>query len=232
MTDDPDIRIGQSVMDYIFRRLALDYLPVRDAAPSSASSPPRSGPPRCRADGSSAATADASRRRTSTSSELRSSAPIETARSSREGHAGRGRSRSTAGALLDRAARAGHRARPPTRRCASPAARRCARPAAATSARAAAPPAAAADQRPGNVPAGSESNVLISDSNVRSSAAGHLRPVRPVHRPGSSSRAGPVAFDEALRGAEEARPSVCPRSPSESRRCFGSGLATRDALST
>ena len=26
MTDDPDIRIAQSVMDYIFRRLALDYL--------------------------------------------------------------------------------------------------------------------------------------------------------------------------------------------------------------
>jgi ribonucleoside-diphosphate reductase alpha chain len=27
MTDDPDIRIAQSVMEYIFRRLALDYLP-------------------------------------------------------------------------------------------------------------------------------------------------------------------------------------------------------------
>jgi ribonucleoside-diphosphate reductase alpha chain len=27
MTDDEDIRIAQSVMDYIFRRLALDYLP-------------------------------------------------------------------------------------------------------------------------------------------------------------------------------------------------------------
>ncbi len=27
MTDDPDIRIANSVMDYIFRRLALDYLP-------------------------------------------------------------------------------------------------------------------------------------------------------------------------------------------------------------
>jgi ribonucleoside-diphosphate reductase alpha chain len=26
MTDDPDIRISQSIMDYIFRRLALDYL--------------------------------------------------------------------------------------------------------------------------------------------------------------------------------------------------------------
>ena len=28
MTDDPDIRIAQSMMDYIFRRLALDYLPL------------------------------------------------------------------------------------------------------------------------------------------------------------------------------------------------------------
>lgn len=27
MTDDPDIRMSQSIMDYIFRRLALDYLP-------------------------------------------------------------------------------------------------------------------------------------------------------------------------------------------------------------
>jgi ribonucleoside-diphosphate reductase alpha chain len=27
MTDDPDIRIASSVMDYLFRRLALDYLP-------------------------------------------------------------------------------------------------------------------------------------------------------------------------------------------------------------
>ena len=27
MTDDEDVRIAQSVMDYIFRRLALDYLP-------------------------------------------------------------------------------------------------------------------------------------------------------------------------------------------------------------
>ena len=28
MTDDPDIRMSQSIMDYIFRRLALDYLPL------------------------------------------------------------------------------------------------------------------------------------------------------------------------------------------------------------
>src|SRR5213079_2867630 len=27
MTDDPDVRMAQSIMDYLFRRLALDYLP-------------------------------------------------------------------------------------------------------------------------------------------------------------------------------------------------------------
>ncbi|MBB5872343.1 ribonucleoside-diphosphate reductase alpha chain [Allocatelliglobosispora scoriae] len=32
MTDDPDIRIANSVMDYIFRRLALDYLPYERRA--------------------------------------------------------------------------------------------------------------------------------------------------------------------------------------------------------
>lgn len=32
MTDDPDIRISQSIMDYIFRRLALDYLPYEKRA--------------------------------------------------------------------------------------------------------------------------------------------------------------------------------------------------------
>ena len=32
MTDDPDVRIAQSVMDYIFRRLALDHLPLERRA--------------------------------------------------------------------------------------------------------------------------------------------------------------------------------------------------------
>ena len=32
MTDDPDVRMAQSVMDYIFRRLALDYLPYEQRA--------------------------------------------------------------------------------------------------------------------------------------------------------------------------------------------------------
>ncbi|GAA5085381.1 ribonucleoside-diphosphate reductase alpha chain [Thermocatellispora tengchongensis] len=32
MTDDPDVRMAASVMDYIFRRLALDHLPYEDRA--------------------------------------------------------------------------------------------------------------------------------------------------------------------------------------------------------
>jgi ribonucleoside-diphosphate reductase alpha chain len=32
MTDDPDIRMAASVMDYIFRRLALDFLPYDQRA--------------------------------------------------------------------------------------------------------------------------------------------------------------------------------------------------------
>jgi ribonucleoside-diphosphate reductase alpha chain len=32
LTDDPDVRMSQSIMDYIFRRLALDYLSFDDRA--------------------------------------------------------------------------------------------------------------------------------------------------------------------------------------------------------
>jgi ribonucleoside-diphosphate reductase alpha chain len=32
MTDDSDVRMAQSMLDYIFRRLALDYLPFEDRA--------------------------------------------------------------------------------------------------------------------------------------------------------------------------------------------------------
>ncbi|MBA2444799.1 MAG: vitamin B12-dependent ribonucleotide reductase, partial [Nocardioidaceae bacterium] len=32
LTDDPDVRMSQSIMDYIFRRLALDYLPFDSRA--------------------------------------------------------------------------------------------------------------------------------------------------------------------------------------------------------
>ncbi len=49
ITDDPDLRIATSLVDYIFRRLAVDYLPV-DERSSSACCPPRSAcSRRCRA---------------------------------------------------------------------------------------------------------------------------------------------------------------------------------------
>jgi ribonucleoside-diphosphate reductase alpha chain len=32
LTDDPDIRMAQSILDYIFRRLALDYMPFDERA--------------------------------------------------------------------------------------------------------------------------------------------------------------------------------------------------------
>jgi len=32
LTDDPDVRMAQSIMDYIFRRLALDYMPFDERA--------------------------------------------------------------------------------------------------------------------------------------------------------------------------------------------------------
>jgi ribonucleoside-diphosphate reductase alpha chain len=35
LTDDPDVRIASSVMDYIFRRLALDHLPYDQRAEMS-----------------------------------------------------------------------------------------------------------------------------------------------------------------------------------------------------
>ena len=41
LTDDPDVRMAQSIMDYIFRRLALDYLTFETRS-AWASTPPRS----------------------------------------------------------------------------------------------------------------------------------------------------------------------------------------------
>jgi len=32
MTDDPELRIAQSLVDYIFRRLAVEYLPIEERA--------------------------------------------------------------------------------------------------------------------------------------------------------------------------------------------------------
>jgi ribonucleoside-diphosphate reductase alpha chain len=51
LTDDPDIRIASSVMDYIFRRLALDHLPYDQRAELGILSATETWPrptPRCR----------------------------------------------------------------------------------------------------------------------------------------------------------------------------------------
>ena len=34
MTDDPEVRIANSLVDYLFRRLALEYIPTRSASSS------------------------------------------------------------------------------------------------------------------------------------------------------------------------------------------------------
>ena len=44
-TDDPDIRMAQSIMDYVFRRLALDYLRLRDPLLPGDPHGRRAGPP-------------------------------------------------------------------------------------------------------------------------------------------------------------------------------------------
>ena len=160
MTDDPDIRIA-AVGDGLHLPPPGAGLPARTSSgPSSASSPPRSGPRR--SPGRRHVGLDRRGRRggrgrpaRSCAAPRRSRPPRWPSRSPRRAEVGQG------GALLDRAAGAASPARPPTRRSASPAARRCAPPAAATSARAAAPPAAAADpqlspndRRPGPALAG------------------------------------------------------------------------------
>ena len=150
LTDDPDVRMAQSIMDYIFRRLALDYLdfddPVGDGHPHRRGAGPPAGDRlvRCR-------WSPATRRRggagvagavgSSSRSRRRDRARPVPACVRRWWPARRlsaKRPASGRGALLGRTDRGACRAGPPTRRCASPAARRCARPGPATSARAAA----------------------------------------------------------------------------------------------
>src|SRR3954462_7874448 len=79
MTDDPDIRIAQSVMDYIFRRLALDHLPVETRAGLGIFSAEERAA-QVSGYGSSASTADVTEEEDVDLEELRSSAPIETAK--------------------------------------------------------------------------------------------------------------------------------------------------------
>ena len=162
MTDDPDIRMAASVMDYIFRRLALDFLPYE--------TPRRAGHLHRRPSGPRTV----SRGRTAASGRGRRpwrrcapAAPVET-QAGDEAEPPAPAEVGSSTELLERC-----RARPPTRRSASPAAPRCARPAAATSARAAAPPAAAAET-----------------AGLRSRPLGRLRGPSMVHWPRPRSCAG------------------------------------------
>ena len=122
MTDDPDIRMAQSMMDYIFRRLALDYLPYEKRA-ALASSPAEERPAQLDTGSYAEVVADELRGR------ARDAGAVRAGRGRRAGRTGctrRRRRRSPAVVqsaperrpLLGRAAGEAPRARPPTRRCA------------------------------------------------------------------------------------------------------------------
>jgi ribonucleoside-diphosphate reductase alpha chain len=80
MTDDPDIRIAQSVMDYIFRRLALDHLPVDTRAGLGIFSAEERAAQVSGSYGSSASTPAVVEEEDVDLEQLRGSAPIETAK--------------------------------------------------------------------------------------------------------------------------------------------------------
>ncbi|WP_369141101.1 vitamin B12-dependent ribonucleotide reductase [Modestobacter versicolor] len=80
MTDDPDIRIAQSVMDYIFRRLALDHLPVETRAGLGIFSAEERAAQVSGSYGSSASTSAVAEEEDVDLEQLRGSAPIETAK--------------------------------------------------------------------------------------------------------------------------------------------------------
>jgi ribonucleoside-diphosphate reductase alpha chain len=79
MTDDPDIRIAQSVMDYIFRRLALDHLPVETRATLGIFTAEERAAQVAGSYGNSASTATVVEEEEVDLEQLRTSAPIESA---------------------------------------------------------------------------------------------------------------------------------------------------------
>ena len=157
LTDDPDVRMSQSIMDYIFRRLALDYLsfdarsalgiysaeerqrqletgsyePIEQPRPSlSKSESAEDGTTGGRAGTSPGGRATVSRPRRQTQPRQPPRQPPSQPRRPPTPQPSSSRSS----------------APPSTARSASPAARRCGRPGRASSVRAAAAPAAAADR--------------------------------------------------------------------------------------
>ena len=110
MTDDPDIRIAQSVMDYIFRRLALDHLPVEKRAGLGIFTAEERAAQVAGSYGTSASTAAVAEEE---DVDLEAAAQLRADRDRQgggEGHPG-GPEVGQGGALLGRAARAGHRHR-------------------------------------------------------------------------------------------------------------------------
>ena len=140
MTDDPDVRMASSVMDYIFRRLALDYLPYEQRAELGIFTAAERAA-QVRGESAEEATAWTWRRSRSRRRSRKPRSPSRPREEKPEPEEAKAAPRWVPRPSCSR------RSRPPrpTRRCASPAARRCARPAAATSARAAAPRRVAAD---------------------------------------------------------------------------------------
>ena len=116
LTDDPDIRMAQSIIDYIFRRLALDYLPFETRSALGIHT----------AAGADPAAGDRHRTRRSrtttrtTSRSLAQSAPVDRPPADEvdDEIVAETAPRTGRRAQLDRAARVAHRHARPTRRCA------------------------------------------------------------------------------------------------------------------
>jgi ribonucleoside-diphosphate reductase alpha chain len=88
LTDDPDVRLAQSVMDYLFRRLALDYLPYERRAELGIFTAEERAAQTASAYGTQAVDADAEGVDVET---LRASAPVESHEHDAQTQAGGGR---------------------------------------------------------------------------------------------------------------------------------------------
>ncbi len=91
MTDDPDVRLAQSVMDYLFRRLALDYLPYdRRVDLGIFTAEERAAQTAAQYGGAGATDIDGELGGVVDVEELRGSAPVESAAGAPRGSAGTG----------------------------------------------------------------------------------------------------------------------------------------------
>src|SRR5690606_19698714 len=133
MTDDPDIRMAQSVVDYIFRRLALDHLPFESRSALGIYTVAERTQQIETGEYAPVDDVDVN--------DLRQTPQPRSAPKLRRQRRSRHRLTRTRPRNCSKRSRAPAR----TLRCASRVARRCARPAVVTSAKAVAPPAAAAE---------------------------------------------------------------------------------------